>query len=104
MSSEEMQKGIESGHLIPIKKWVAYSVVWSFIGGVVIWLFTVIFWIAGINNTLANQKNTNFNFDKRITEVEDQTDRLNDDQKLIIVNLRAFITSHGGTWIPSDVK
>ena len=104
MSNEELQRKLESGKLVAVKRWVAYTTILGFIGGILFWLFTVIFWITGIDNAIANQEKTNNSFDKRISRVEAQNDQLDDNQKLIITNLRAYIESHGGRWQTNEVK
>ena len=104
MSDEEVRRRIETGSLIPVKRWVAYSVIFGFIGGIVIWLVTVITWITGVNVALASQTQTDSIFEKRVDKIETRVDAMDDNQKLIIANLRSYIISHGGTWITTEMK
>ena len=95
----KMEKEIEEGKRYPVKRWVVITSLLGFAGGVIVWLFTVIFWVAGQNSADASQQKDIKALQGEVTTLKKINQEYFLEQKEIKANLKQMLNHYGLKWI-----
>ena len=91
MCKQEIIDDIDAGKRVPLKKSVMFVLGFIFSSGVIGWLLTVLFWITGVDNDIAKNKEDIVEINKWVN-----VDVLNSNE--IIYNLKRLLEKEGLEW------
>lgn len=98
MCSEKTIADIDAGRSVVVKKKIAYSLILTIVTGVLGWLITVIFWVAGTTTAIAdNDKEIKLNKTELI-KVSEWKERHTDNHDEMIYNLTRLLEANGLEW------